>query len=117
MKSFDFKELDFYSSLINDYLSGELKNKGLIDWDYSIEQINKNKSRDYSSRTRKIVHEELIKQYSRFELSEKETENLNLFSLNNSFTILALLGSKPTIGSSTIIIGVSSIKTDVMINF
>lgn len=97
MKSFDFKEVDFYSSLINDYLSGELKNKGLIDWDYSIEQINKNKSRDYSSRTRKIVHEELIKQYSRFELTEKETENLNLFSLNNSFTIttghqLMLLG-------------------------
>ena len=37
--------------------------------------------------------------------------------LNNSFTILALLGSKPTIGSSTIIMGVSSINADVIINF
>lgn len=97
MKLFDYKEVDFYSNLISDYLSGELKNKGLIDWDYTINQLEKNKSREYSLDTRKVVHEELTKQYSKFDLTTKEAENLSLFSKENTFTIttghqLMLLG-------------------------
>lgn len=97
MKLFDYKDVNFYPNLISDYLSGELKNKGLIDWDYTINQLEKNKSREYSLETRKVVHEELTKQYSKFDLTAKEEEHLSLFSKENTFTIttghqLMLLG-------------------------
>ena len=79
VKSIKFDEVNFYSKLIKDYLSGDLKEKGLVDWDYSLEQLAKNKSRNYSSETRKLVHAALINQYNGFDLSIKEKEHLEQF--------------------------------------
>lgn len=97
MKLIDFDKVDFYSPLIKDYLSGELKSKGLVTWDYSKEQLQKNKSRSYDSKTRAIVAKALREQYSGFDLTEAESVNLDLFEQENTFSIttghqLVLLG-------------------------
>lgn len=97
MKLIDFDKVDFYSPLIRDYLSGELKSKGLVNWDYSKDQLQKNKSRSYDSKTRAIVAEAIRNQYSSFDLTEAEAANLNLFEQENTFSIttghqLVLLG-------------------------
>ncbi|MBL56388.1 MAG: bacillithiol biosynthesis cysteine-adding enzyme BshC [Flavobacteriales bacterium] len=87
VKSIKFDEVNFYSKLIKDYLSGDLKEKGLVDWDYSLEQLAKNKSRNYSSETRKLVHAALINQYNGFDLSIKEKEHLEQFSKEECYSI------------------------------
>ena len=97
MKWIDFDKVDFYPRLIKDYLSGDLKSKGIIDWEYSKSQLELNKSRAYSSETRKAVAQVLSKQYANFELTAKEQENLKLFGEEKTFTIttghqLVLLG-------------------------
>ena len=44
IKTVNFDDVDFYSKLIKDYLSGELKKNGIIDWDYSKKQVHHNKN-------------------------------------------------------------------------
>ena len=90
-------KVDFYPRIISDYLSGELKAKKIVNWDYSEKQLLDNKGRSYSSSNRAIVYKALKNQYSPFELTEKEKFNLALFSKETTFTIttghqLMLLG-------------------------
>jgi len=97
MKSYNFDELVFFSKLIRDYLSGDLKSLGIVDWNYSLEQINSNKKRKYASSTREIVSEVINKQYEGLLLTEAEQENLRLFAQDNCHSIttghqLVLLG-------------------------
>lgn len=97
MKLIDFDKVDFYPALIKDYLSGALKGKGIIDWDYSQEQLELNKLNPFSSATRKIVASVLKEQYSAFDLTAKEIEHLQLIEEDNTYTIttghqLVLLG-------------------------
>ena len=89
--------VNFYPKIITDYLSGDLKYKNIIDWDYSQKQLNVNKNQDYNSKIRAVVHQAFLKQYSTFELTEKEAVNINLFSKEGTYTIttghqLILLG-------------------------
>ena len=97
MKSYNFDELDFFPKLIRDYLSGDLQSAGIVNWDYSLEQLNSNKKRKYDSSKRQIVSEVLNKQYEGLSITEAEQENLRLFSQDNCHSIttghqLVLLG-------------------------
>ncbi len=97
MKLIDSNTVNFYPEIITDYLSGELKSKNIIDWDYSLEQLSINKNQEYSSKIRTAVHQSFLKQYAGFELTEKEAANIDLFSKEGTYTIttghqLMLLG-------------------------
>ena len=96
-KTVDFDSVNFYSKLIRDYLSGKLKENGIIDWGYSKEQLELNKKRSYSFNTRKIVSDVLLDQYRNFSLTDQELKNLNLFKQESTFSVttghqLMLLG-------------------------
>ena len=96
-KTVDFDSVNFYSKLIRDYLSGKLKENGIIDWIYSKEQLELNKKRSYSFKTRKIVSDVLLDQYRSFSLTDEELKNLNLFKQESTFSVttghqLMLLG-------------------------
>ena len=97
MKLIDSNTVNFYPEIITDYLSGELKSKNIIDWDYSLEQLSINKNQEYSSKIRTVVHQSFLKQYAGFELTEKEAANIDLFSKEATSTVttghqLMLLG-------------------------
>lgn len=97
MKLIDSNTVNFYPEIITDYLSGELKSKNIIDWDYSLEQLSINKNQEYSSKIRTVVHQSFLKQYAGFELTEKEAANIDLFSKEATHTVttghqLMLLG-------------------------
>ena len=97
IKTVSFDRVNFYSKLIKDYLSGELKKSGIIDWDYSKNQVHHNKKRLYSEKTRKVVSDVLKDQYKDYTLTNEERNNLNLFSQSGTFSVttghqLVLLG-------------------------
>jgi bacillithiol biosynthesis cysteine-adding enzyme BshC len=97
MNSINSNSVKFYPKIIKDYLSGNLKSKNIVDWEYSLEQVKLNKKRRYSSKTRSIVYQYFLNEYASFELTKKETLNIELFSKEGTFTIttghqLMLLG-------------------------
>jgi len=87
MNSINSNSVKFYPKIISDYLSGELKSKNIVDWDYSEEQVKSNMKRQYSSKNRAIVYKAFLNQYASFELTEKEALNIELFSKEGCFTI------------------------------
>ena len=97
MNLIDSNSVDFYPKIIKDYLSGELKSKNIIDWEYSQEQLASKKGKRYSSKNRSYVHKALLDQYASFDLTEKESLHIKLFSKESTYTIttghqLMLLG-------------------------
>ena len=97
MNLINSNSVDFYPKIITDYLSGELKSKNIIDWEYSQEQLASKNGRRYSSKNRSVVHNVLLEQYASFNLTEKESIHIELFSKESTCTIttghqLMLLG-------------------------
>lgn len=98
MKVIKSKEVDFYPSLINDYISGELNKNGIIDWDYSESQVLENaKNRNFSKLQRQVLVSRLKAQYRNCQLSKAEEKSLSLLSMDTSYTIttghqLSLIG-------------------------
>lgn len=97
MNSINSNSVDFYPKIITDYLSGELKSKSIIDWEYPQDQLVSKKRKRYSSKNRSVVHKALLEQYASFDLTEKESLHIELFSKENTCTIttghqLMLLG-------------------------
>jgi bacillithiol biosynthesis cysteine-adding enzyme BshC len=88
MKVINSKEVEFYPSLINDYISGELNEKGIIDWEYSEDQVLKNAiNRNFSKAQREILFDVLKEQYRNCKLTEEEEKSLSLLNSDNSYTI------------------------------
>lgn len=88
MKTINSQEVPFYPSLINDYISGELKRKSIINWDYSESQILENaKNRNFSSSERSILVKALRSQYESVGLSDEEESSLKLLELDTTLTI------------------------------
>ena len=88
MKVIKSKEVDFYPSLINDYISGELNKNGIIDWDYSESQVLENaKNRNFSKLQRQVLVSRLKAQYKNYQLSKAEEKSLSLLSEDSSYTI------------------------------
>ena len=88
MKVIKSKEVDFYPSLINDYISGELNKNGIIDWDYSESQVLKNaKNRNFSKLQRQVLVSRLKVQYKNCQLSKAEEKSLSLLSEDMTYTI------------------------------
>ena len=97
MNSINSNSVEFYPKIITDYLSGELKSKNIIDWEYSQEQLVSNKGRCYSSKNRLAVHKAILNQYAPFDLTKKESLHIHLFSKESTYTVttghqLTLLG-------------------------
>ena len=97
MNLIDSNSVDFYPKIITDYLSGVLKSKNIIDWEYSQEQLILNKGNRYNLNNRSAVHKAFLEQYASLDLTEKEALNIELFSKENTYTIttghqLMLLG-------------------------
>ncbi len=97
MKLIDSNTVKFYPQIVTDYLSGSLKSENIVDWDYSLDQLNVNKNQPFNSKIRAVVHQAFLNQYSNFELSQKESRNITLFSEEGTYTIttghqLILLG-------------------------
>ena len=55
MNSINSNSVDFYPKIITDYLSGELKSKNIIDWEYPQDQLVSKKRKRYSSKNRSVV--------------------------------------------------------------
>lgn len=88
MKVINSKEIKFYPSLINDYISGKLNKDGIINWKYSESQVLKNASnRNFSKFQREVLVAGLKKQYKNFQLTKSEEKSLSLLSKDNSYTI------------------------------
>ena len=85
MNLIDSNSVDFYPKIIKDYLSGELKSKNIIDWEYSQEQLASKKGKRYSSKNRSYVHKALLDQYASFDLTEKESLHIKLFSKERTY--------------------------------
>lgn len=89
-------ETGFYNPLIQDYLKGSLRERGVVDWDYSEMQIFENaKERRFTSEDRKILVEVLKEQLGA--LSPEEQRSLTFLEQPQTFTIttghqLILLG-------------------------
>lgn len=92
------KEVSFYNSLIQDYISGDLKGKGIINWDYSNGQVLQNlKDRNFSDIQREVLVNSLKNQYKGIALTKAEESNINSLTDSNTYTIttghqLTLLG-------------------------
>ena len=97
MNLINSNSVGFYPKIIEDYLSGELKSKNIIDWEYTQDQLLSKSRKLYSFKNRSIVHKALLNQYASFNLTEKESLNISLFSKKSTYTIttghqLMLLG-------------------------
>lgn len=86
MSEIDHNSINFYPALIRDYLNGLLKTKGVISWEYSVDQIHT------KANQRKFLHRELLvsslkKQYEETDLSPSCAMNLELLKQENTFTV------------------------------
>jgi bacillithiol biosynthesis cysteine-adding enzyme BshC len=82
----NFSDIKFYPTLIKDYLTGELKKKRIIDWDYSIDSIiQKTAQRKFESR--EVLLSSLKSQNCDINLSEASIENLKNLKQDNCFTV------------------------------
>ncbi len=82
----NYHNIQFYSTLIKDYLNGELKESSKVDWEYSIESIlNKTSERNFTSR--KVLTERLNAQNQAINLSVKSQLNLKKLEQSNCFTV------------------------------
>lgn len=90
------EDINFYSSLISDYINGELKFE--TDWSYSSADLkNRLGKRPFKEDVRKTVAERINKQYTGLTLTNSEQASLKLFEQPNTHTIttghqLMLLG-------------------------
>ena len=88
MKVINSKEVKFYPSLINDYISGKLSQDGIINWKYSENQVLENASnRNFSKLQREVLVKGLKKQYKNFQLSKAEEQSLSLLNNDTCYTI------------------------------
>lgn len=83
----NYQTAGLYNPLIEDYFSGELKKKGIIDWEYSLDEILR-KSEVRKFKHRHILHQVLSDQYNELNLLDDEAEPVkrNLDALLNSNT-------------------------------
>lgn len=88
MRSINSNKVPFYPSLINDYISGKLKSKGIINWDYSEDQILFNaENRTYDVLERQFLVEKIKQQYKTNDFSAEEQTSLQLLLEQKTFTI------------------------------
>lgn len=97
-KLINCKSVNFYPKLIQQYIDNELKNKQIVDFDYSENELKRQlKNRSYSAEQRAVLVNALQKQYQGFDLTNAEKNNLAHLNNSNCFTIttghqLVLLG-------------------------
>lgn len=88
-KTIDFREIETIPQLIKDFLNGEIE--GFQNQLFNIQNVEnqiQQKGKSYTAEQREILCEVLKKQLSCFQLSEKQQENLNAISEQNTFTIV-----------------------------
>lgn len=82
----DWQNINFYPSLVQDYFSGKLKQKSIVNWDYSIEEIlKKRESKNFLYRKELVAV--LKEQYQGITSSPLSKINIELLLSDNTFTI------------------------------
>ena len=82
----NYKEVEFYPPLIQDYLNGTLKTKNIVDWEYSSDEIiNKIPLKKFSHRN--VLSEIISEQYQGIALTDSTKKNIVSLQKNTTFTI------------------------------
>lgn len=85
-----YKDTNYFTKLICDYLDQASQLKDFYDRFPKIENFEGQiieKQKNYSNNNRKVLTEELSRQYTSFKISESTQNNLNLLEHTNTFTI------------------------------
>ncbi len=84
--SINYKDVKFYTKLIQDYFSGVLTKENVIDWDYNSSALNR-KINERSFDQRELLHAALANQNNKIALSSESQKNIELLKENNSYTV------------------------------
>lgn len=89
IKTIDFNQISSIPQLIKDFLNNDLSEDMNQNFDLeSIEKHIKLKKSSYTDSQRKVLCEVMTRQMSDFSLSDKQKQNLELLSQENTFTIV-----------------------------